>query len=417
MKRLPLLIILASLMMTSCLKDGLHDFDALKNPISVEGTVNPTLGVPIAYGSLSLFDVINMIQQTVADLEVDDNGIISIVYDTTQHWNVPFESGKGSGLMNSSDIVHVARKEIKGVVAIDLFNQISELDNAEMEVDSLKVNLNAFIKADAHDSTLQRMNEYHVHVYYASLFLDVKGKDNSHKIFYIGDSITIDSLIQGQNIVLFDNTDISDAINKRPVEITYGARMNIAFEAAFFGTGLSEDDFVSDSLGVNAVDIDANIKVSFPISTYINNLGYETDISFSSSFDPQELSIDSSALYIECDNSIPLALQLRCQLKDESDIVLGDLLNPIVTTLAAPGSKKTTIEIPVTRDIFDKLQKTKKIHLNAMLNTADLNPPARVKVAVRATDKLDLRIYAKVQPSYNFSFNLTGGNTEEGGSK
>lgn len=434
MKKSAFLIMFASLLMTSCLKDGFNDFDALRHDLAINGTVSPTLGVPIGSGSATIFDMLKMVQISYATMEVDSRGIISLAYDTTASFNIDLTSSKG-GNSKDADIVHIARNNIEGSVSIDLFDNIDFLNESDIEVDSLLVNIKAFVKANADPSAVQALQDYHVHVYYDQLTISVLGQDNNLYPVYPGvndthDSIPIEQLITGENITIFNNTDISNAINKRPKEIRYSARMNIAFEAAFFSTGMSENQFVADSIGVQSVDIDADIKVRFPISAYFNNLQYQTDINFAPSFHLDDLVIDSSMLYIDCQNGLPLSLLLRVQFVDGNDQVLCDVLDPVQTEVAgadvalnpttnlytSTGQKQTLIQIPVTKQVFENLLETQKIRLFAELNTSSTNDPIRNRVSIQADDRLSVRVWAKLKPTYNLNFDL--GNTDnnsEGG--
>lgn len=427
MRRKAFMVVFVSLLMTSCLKDGFNDFEALKHPMSFQGIVNPSLAVPVASGSATIYDILNMVQVSYAKMEVNDQGVITLSYDTSASWHIPFNNSKpGYSAPKNSNIVHVVTNQINGSVAIDIFDNIEFLDNAQLEVDSLKVNLNAFITAQANENTLQAIETYHVHVYYDSLYLSVIGKDNlPYNIVVINDSIPIDSLIHGQNIKLFDNTDISDAINRRPKEIKYGARMNIAFEAAFFASNITENDFIADSIGVTSVDIDADVKVEFPISAYINNLSYQTDINFEPSFHLGDLVIDSSYLFLTLDNGIPLSLDVNAKFINEagdSTEILNTTVGGAPVTNTAPyvsNGKTTTLDtIVVTKEVFDALLETKKIRVKAGLNTTDNDLQKRV--SIKADDKLEIKLSALLRPSYNMNFDLGNGqegDNQEGGSK
>lgn len=432
MKKTAFLFVLASLMMTSCLKDGFNDFEALQHGMAINGTVSPTLGVPIGIGSATIYDMLKMVQISSASMEVDDRGIITIAYDTVASWHLDLESEKGSRAKDA-DIVHIARNQISGSVAIDLFDNLHILDDAAIEVDSLLVYVKTYVKAEANSNAMQAMQDYHVHVYYDQLNLSVVGQDNVVYPVYpdattSADSISIDQLIAGQYVTIFNNTDISNAINKRPKELRYSARMNIAFEAAFFSATMSENEFVADSIGVKSVDIDGDIKVRFPVSAYLNDLSYQTDINFTPSFHLDDLVIDSSMLYMECQNGIPMSLLIRAQFVDGNDQVLCDILDPVQTEVAGAdvelnpttnlytsvGAKQTLIQIPITKEVFDNLLETKKIRINVKLNTTPTGNPDRKRVSIQADDKLQLRVWAKLRPNYELNYEI-GGNNEEGG--
>ena len=241
------------------------------------------------------------------------------------------------------------------------------------------------------------------------------------------DSIPIENLIAGQYITLFNNTDISAAINHRPKEIHYGARMNIAFEAAFFASTISENDFVADSIGVTAIDMNGDIKVRFPVSAYIDNLRYQTDINFEPSFRLDDLIIDSSMIYLDCQNGIPMSLLVSAQFVDANDVVMCDILNPTVTVVegaevalnpatnlyTATTPKQTLVQVPITKPVFEALLNTKKIRLMAGLNTSPTGDPVRNRVSIQGNDKLNLRVWAKLKPEYTLDIDLGGNGSSE----
>ena len=306
------------------------------------------------------------------------------------------------------------------------------LDTTQIEVDSLLVYFRAYLKAEANDSALAMMDKYHVHVYYDSLYIDVLGHDNQLYHIYPSantapDSIPIENLISGEYITLFNNTDISAAINHRPKEIHYGARMNIAFEAAFFASTISENDFVADSIGVTAIDMNGDIKVRFPVSAYIDNLRYQTDINFEPSFRLDDLIIDSSMIYLDCQNGIPMSLLVSAQFVDANDVVMCDILNPTVTVVegaevalnpatnlyTATTPKQTLVQVPITKPVFEALLNTKKIRLMAGLNTSPTGDPVRNRVSIQGNDKLNLRVWAKLKPEYTLDIDLGGNGSSE----
>ena len=435
MKKPVFLIVLAALLATSCLKDGLNDFDALKHPMSFHGTINPTLGVPVGSGTMTIHDILNMVQESESYVEVTEQGILSIVYDTTMSWSFDIDDSKKGGHNGAKDNdsnIYTARNTIKGSVSFDLFKNIEELDGAEMEVDSLKLNILAFVKATARPGSQEALDSLHVNVYYDSLGIVVTGKGGKTWSTVLPNVVYIDSLINGQYIRLFDDADISDAINLRPERIDYCARMNIGFTSAFFASaGITENQFVADSIGVKHVDIDADIKVDFPVSAYINNFSYETDIEFTPSFNLGDLHIDSSAIFMQCENEIPLSLTLRAQLIDSTGTPLCDLLNPTVTPIegaqvaldpvsnlyVSSRASSSLVEIPITTSVFDNLLKTHGIRLTAGLNTSDTGNPTRKRVTIKDDNYLKVRLWAKVNPSYDLDMDMGGSdnNNKKGG--
>ncbi len=430
MKKTAFIAAFACLLFSSCLKDGFNDFDALRHPMTFYGTVNPTLGVPIGEGSATIYDMLHMVQLSMASMEVGQDSIMTITYDTSMSFHIDMENSKKPHPGSKDDIVYVSSNTIQGFVNVDLFDNITFLEGANLEVDSLLVYLSAYVKGNSDDSlqTLTAIQNYHVQVYYDQLSISILGQDNHiYNVVSIDDSIPITDLIRGSDIVLFNNTDISNVINKRPKEIRYSARMNIAFEAAFFATlGVTEDEFVADSIGIKQVDIDADLSARFPISAYIENLQYQTDIDFTHSVHLDDLVIDSSMLFLECTNGIPLSLNVRAQFVDNNDQVLCEVLNSTVdgaeiglvnNRYIAVNPSSSVLQIPITQPVFESMLNTSKLRITATLNTSEAS--THHKVAIRANDRLFLRVYAKLKPSYTLDFDLSNGdnNNSEGGNK
>ncbi len=442
-KSIPLLV-LACLLMTSCLKEGFNDFDALNHEFTLQGEVSPTLGVPIGTGTANIYNMINMIQISMAKMEVDSHGIMALTYDTTIHTIINLkDTNNGDDHRDKKhhakngpkddEIVHVSKNFIEGAIKIDIFDNISFLNETDIEVDSLLVDLNAYVKAHSYDSAhaIQAMHDYHVIVYYNNISISVVGQDNQvYEVVTLPDSIPITDLIHGDYITLLDHKDISNAINKRPKEIRYTVCMNIGFTSDYFAmSGLSENEFVADSIGIRIVDIDADMQARFPISAYINDMQYNVDIKFEPSFHLDDLTIDSSMLYIQCKNGIPFEFTLEAQFLDANNTLLCDILDPSPTTIAgadvaldpasnlytSTGQKETLVKIPITKTVYDALLNTSKIRLSAAMSTSPTGNPLRNRVSIKASDELTLRVWAKLKPTYTLHLDIPSNSNTEGG--
>ena len=439
MKKIAFLALTACMIFTSCEKI-VGDLDFLDHDMEIQGTVNPTLGVPVAHGSVSVYDLLQMVQVTEATIEIGNDNIVTIVYDTNIEHRVAIDNdgkawrkGFRKNHYKATNYVDTAHNSIQGAVKVDIFDNIdSSLNGASIEVDNLFVNIGAFVIAESRENALNAMNAYHVTVFYDSLFLSAIGKDGSEQRVDLPNVVPVDSLIQGQYIKLFDKEDISQVINKRPVEIRYGVRMNIAFAAEFYETDVTASEFVADSVGIDSVNIDADIKVEFPVSTSIRDLTYNTDLKFAPSFNLGDLSLDESMLILYCDNGLPLALDLTAALIDSTGNELCKILDPTPTTLngapvgsdgnghiSAVGKSHTELKVPITASVFDNILKTKGIRIEAVLNTTPTGSATNNKVAIKSNDMLDILVTAKIKPSYPFSYDLNNNNnnSSKGGQK
>lgn len=435
-----LLLIVASLTFSSCLKDGFDDFEALQHDFTLEGEVNPTFVLPIGHGSATIHDLLTMVQESESYVEVDDRGILTISYSADTLFKIDLEEGskkKQRGAKDGSEISNVVHHPFDGVQDIDLFNKMEIVDTATFEVDSILVSLDAFVKAFEAYGTRQKVEDFGVRFFFDQLYLDVVGSDNRvYNIIAKQDTVWLDSIFDNQYIQLFNNTDISAAVNKRMKQVRYGGVLNIAITEDFYAN--SADDFVTDSLQITEIDIDGHIDVRFPISAYIDNLYYEQDIDLKSSIELDNISVDSSAIHLDIDNGLPLALIVSAELRDSNNHYLCNLLNDSLIDGASlkpldsahPNGTQVTnqptvskIRIGINKNVWDALPKTRRIHFKAGLRTSDNGSHAHV--AIRDTDLFGFKLWAYLHPSVSLDFNLTGddnnnnsnGNNQKGGAQ
>lgn len=434
MKKLFPFLLVACLVMTSCVKEG--DFEALKHDISIEGEVSPTFGLPIGYGSATIHDLLSMVQESESYVEVDEDGVITLAYSFDTLLVVEIENtGKGrhpsaKSDSTSAEISHLTQRTFEGSYAVDLFENITILDTLNFEVDSILLNFWAFVNVRAKEGAVENIEKYHVHVYYDSLYINIIGENGRlYPIYYNTDSIIyIDSILHsGQNIHLFDNTDLSNVINKRMREVKYGGRMNIAFEAQFFEAQVSEEQFVTDSIGIEAINIDGHLNVRFPLSTYIKQISYETDIQVASTFKAEDIVVDSSHLLFQFTNGIPLNLDMTAILLDSTDNVLDTILYDAKINGAeverndhgryvSKTPSVNNIDIEINNHVWNSLQSTRKIRLKAGLGTSTVGNN-KTRVSIRDTDMLEFKLRALAHASYNLNFDINTSSNKKGGAK
>ncbi len=435
MKKRLLFLAAACMAFTACLKDGFNDFEALRHPLHLQGEINPTLGVPIGDATANINDLLNMFQTVGAYVDVDDNGIIAFVYDTEYQDTIYFENSKSKGHASKS-VVYTTQQVVEGEAEIDLFSNIDLLDDSELSVEQVLVSISTYTISDSKPQTDSLLGTQGVSIFYDSITLSVVGEDNQvHEIISAGElpNLNLDSLIHGQSLDLIRDRNINGIINYRPKLIRYTARLNITFDESFFAGGITSDpsQLVADSLGINYIYIDADVHARFPLSLSLNKLNYNTDIAFASSFNMENLIVDSSVIYLECTNGIPLNLQLAGSLVDAGGNVLCRLFDPTPTILQASEvafdatsghyvsstPTSTILAISVTREVYNALQNTTALRLEANLSTQETGNPANNNVAIRSTDQLAIRVYAKLKPTYHIDIPI-GGKTmgnEKGG--
>ena len=78
-----LFALVASILATGCNKE---DLDLLKNPIIIEGDLDPVWGIPVAKWSVSVNDMIGWVDSFgVFSVYVDENDMLSMRYQDSLH--------------------------------------------------------------------------------------------------------------------------------------------------------------------------------------------------------------------------------------------------------------------------------------------------------------------------------------------
>lgn len=436
MKKILLLSLLAGFLSTSCLKDGLNDFDALNHigDMSVHVTAHPVLGFPIGEGSATIYDIIKNVEISMATIEFDGDSVINFVFDTNFHSQVNLQQNKtrhSKTQMKGNEVVWKTSSILSGSSSFSIFDSIPIINESTMDVDSLIVTVKAFVKAGDEDSAriADALQRYHLQIFYDSVELEILYNDGNWQRLETGlDTLSFQDVIGGKQINVFDHVNMSDFINKRPSQFRYALKMNIALEADFFGmSDFSNYENIVDSVMVDVIDVDAQMEMRLPISAQIANMSYDSDVELSLTLDSMELldyiTLDSSILYIDIFNGIPIECLLQASLVDENDAVLYQIID---TTMAGAdivkvnnhwisnGEKETLIPIVVSQNIFNALRKTAKLRLSTKINTSDINSAGH-HVSIRANDKISIRIYAKLDPSLSYELSLS--DNKKGGKK
>lgn len=428
-KKATILVLAAGVMLlASCLKDGFNDFDAFNHPMHITGEAHPELGVPVAYGEVNLWDMIQMVQTSNASFELNSADVITLVYrDSTSHWDFDMQESKVRREDNGrKEAVFTSRRFIAGEVEIDLFDSIG-LSNAELEVDSILVYLSAYIKGESGPGADTLTNREDVHIYYDSITLKAVGEDGiPHTVLTSGTTrYPVDSILEGETVLLLDNENVNLIVNSRPKRFTYTARLNFGFEPSFFahlGTTVTDTN-VSNLLDIQSVSVDPVIQVRFPISLYANNLEYTTSMEFTVSERLEDFEIDSSMLYLKCTNGLPLSFFIDGQLLGPNGTVLCELVNDTVEggsvsqvgdLYVVTNPTESVVGIPLTRQVYDALMECTAVRLHGRLNTSSTGNAGHKCVAIRNTDFLGMNIYALLRPRYTFDIELNAPNGKGG---
>ena len=81
MKRLSFTLLLAVSVLTlaSCIRS--EEWELLRHPVHVQGTLDPTFGTPIAYGQVTINDVMHMFNGSYTGLLDPENDVLTINFE------------------------------------------------------------------------------------------------------------------------------------------------------------------------------------------------------------------------------------------------------------------------------------------------------------------------------------------------
>ncbi len=431
------------LLMTGCLKDGFNDF-RIEDPHFV-ADFNAELGIPIGTCELTIEDLTEMytLWGDNADLAVTDDSVTIMVYGSFED-DIPMaqvKKGRGKGgfsrkALGDTTVRYTSHKWMEGSSAVDIFDQF-EL-TAGVDVKAVYVSLDANVSADA--SGYVPGDGYNVTVYYDSLYILYDHNGEMETLVEILDSINVDDFTTGSTRVnLLKDKEVGELLRNRSSLLQFRCRMNIQFDYSFnyldpssypsLGTSDSVDQFIYDSIGIEAFHIDADMEARIPLSIYAHNMYVENDIELSGALDTLDLELDTSYIYVNCRNGIPLELVLGGELLDANGAVICPMfagktvaaastaLQATTGTYVATQETATQVPIVITREIFDGLKRAKELRLTTYINSADTGNPANQIVTIRKEDKLKMLLTAKVKPDYHFDSGAGSGEEGKGGAR
>ena len=427
MRKIALILITAtfSLLMASCLKDGKNDFAGLHAPLHLVGDFDPNIGLPVGGADVSLGDLLGMFGNFNGWVELDQNEVVTIVYDTSIDFHVNVASAK--------DTAHLMQKTFVGDLDIDLFNNLEGLPNEEnLKMDDIIMTLGASLSfsTENRQHLMELMEHYGVQATVDQVA--VKAVSSNGLEFdipvLVGQEVTTANLVDGQYLRIFENYDVSNIINTRPVAVKYAFRLTLAVGTQMFN--IDPTQFMIDSLMVDAFDVHTDANLRFPMNLFVNGLQYDVNMGFAPTLNLDTIPLDSSSLILEFNNRLPVEMNVGFTLMDSNDHELISLFehgvetiagadiayNPVIGSFTATKSANSRIVIPVTKERIDALKRAKSIRMHTSASTSPDNVDHTPKpvVAIKGTDHLGVRIYMQLHPNLSIDIPLSGNGGRSG---
>lgn len=430
MKRKALIALAAMLLVFSaCVRD--EDLALLKKPIRLQGSMDPTIGVPAAHGKMTLHDILSMLSSSYTGHIYDTTDIITIFFDTTL---VDTVHNVTPGLSAKTNVIG-KDTTLRYYVNISLFDG-AEFDQMladnNITIGDLWLDIYALFKAHAPSNVAEVVNNEN---YVSSSVDNIKiyyTKHDGTEVPFTGLSLgstTLKHLMQGDTVDR-ENINMKSIINDLP------KRIRVDFDYHFWLTDqfilsypIANYEALYDSLDKVMISYDVNLAAEFPFDIKINRLPYSFTINLNGDSLPRldiqqtldsiarGLSVDLSDanLTMAFDNGIPAKFNIAAYLIDANGAIIGDTLIHDTLIAAAPvaadgtghyvasGTRATVIPVPINEQRLRDLKQTKKIGFKLTLAT-DNGPN---NVSIRRDDYLGINAYIKVHPQANVDIPLT----------
>lgn len=424
-----LFALVASILATGCNKE---DLDLLKNPIIIEGDLDPVWGIPVAKWSVSVNDMIGWVDSFgVFSVYVDENDMLSMRYQDSLHSVYEYSDTKRNAFPDweTEDTVRLYHTII-GRLDMPIFSALQNEVGEDILMKGLYVSASTFLKGFIND-TVQFNFNHGIKIYLDSIMLTVMCADGFNPVIPLTDTprlIEEEELIFGKRISIVNKYDISSLLNRKPKYIRYSIRMVTAVPTNDWFSGNAESYL--KTIGFDSITADTRCIADFPLQIYCRNIGHTDTVEWrlpatesNQIFDTIEkyISLDSAcSLVIEARNHIPLTMGVSLSLLDSNMNLLADnLLNgaqeirgarlklsEAVDSYVSIGYSKSLITIPVDFQLLKKLRDTRyisyKLKMNSSTEGASEENPT---VTIQSMDKVELRARLVMSPHIHFSFN------------
>ncbi|MCR5588166.1 MAG: hypothetical protein K6F72_00975 [Bacteroidales bacterium] len=433
MKKRLFFALVAIMALSACMRDD--DWKLLKNPIHIQGQIDPSYGVPVAYGKMTFHDILGMLSSTYTGHIYDTTDVITIFFDTNMSDTL---RNVTPGLSKGGSKVNVIGKDTTLEYSVNIslfdgadFNQTIGADN--ITIGDLWLNLRAIFKAEVPENVRDIINNEN---YVSSTIDNIKifyTKHDGTEVEFTGLVLpdeTLKHLIQGDTVDR-DKVNLKSIINDMPknirVQFDYHFWLTDQF---FFSYPMGQYPALKDSIDKMKICYNVDLNAEFPFDIRINRLPYSFEINLNGdslpSLDIQQtldsiargLTVDlkNAKLSLAFDNNIPANLNMSAFLIDSTGSIIGDSLirdtrissapikvDPITGKNVSNGSTRTVIIAPIDAQRLRDLKKTRKIGFNLAIATGS----STGTVSMRRSDFLYIKAFVMVHPTATADIPLT----------
>lgn len=420
----------------SCWRDD--DFEFLKHPIHIQGSVTPGIAIPVTSGELSFNDLLAKLNSDYTGYVDPDADVLTLIWDDVYSDtiyplnNIPSVKTTQSRRTRPKDETYFYTKDtiITQSIPIPIFDNATfeNLANSNMSMKELWVNFTVaakgepasvaqYISASFGDLTVRYVNRH--------------GEDAIFDPGNIVDSVEVETLDHGIH-QHYDNINLAPIVNEYPKQVDVSFRLSLKVSSDIRYQNWDEMSFreTLDTLAMTRFmySIGASVRAPFDIS--VENFAYNYDLdlgdglatlnldSIAKSFtDSLSIDINKARLQLDIDNRIPLNLQLDAQILDaDSNVIISFIDNQIVrsaftemydntdpnSSFIASDTTRTSVFMELTSNDIERLKLGRTLRLRIGLNT-DNNQ----YVFIRREDFMRIRLCIFFAAAATFDIQVT----------
>lgn len=439
------LLVAGAASMTSCGLDEAKEY--LRHPVYIQGEVDPSFGVPLAKGSVTINEMLGMFSSSYDGIMNTDSNTITIMFDASVTDSIVAQSLMGGSSTKKHHKPHrIATKDvllsqdttISYGVDLTIFDDVSmqEIVDGNIQVNHMWLTFDASVQGDCPASLRSKISQY-VSAQFDSLVISYIDHNGVSHDFDGAPVINMDfsDVLSEQNIHQA-NIDIAPIVNSLPRHIDVSFRFRFNIDETVFGdlSDIAHFNELLDSIGLTKLTYTASVHLDMPFDISIGALPYEFELDLGedglSSLNLQstldsisnglDVDLKDSRLTLAFENSIPFDMRLMATFLDANGVPLGTelLKDTIKAADVAPatdgsgayesiGPKHSEASIHLDSKRLEDLNKARKIKFNLVLATTATDGSGNpVPVRIRRTDELDIRVYAIVHPGVSANIRL-----------
>lgn len=408
--------------------------------LTVVAEFNPEMGAPLGYGDLKAEDLLQDFNFGGHNVQIgtDNNGVMTFYFDTS--WNKHFTFGTKTS-SSHSDTIH-------SEVPMNLFEAVDGIQD-DMELKEILTNMSGLVKVGLNAKGRQLISDYNLQVILTNITLKGIGADGvpfkiqeyttptTYNSDMAANGFRWENMLEDEDVLKWVKKDM----NTMMVDVAYTTDVP-NLEALVAGEGLTPAQiadlagWIDQNVKIEYLDITADMHIDIPFKCRVTNLEQTLDVNFNVNdimggsgsgngdlVDAINIDVDQGDLIIEVVNSMPLDVDLNFTVDSNGQDAYTLLQAPWKVAGAKMQSNgdcyysadttHTVITVPLNAEVMRYVRKATQMQVVTKVNTGTTMVPGSVldntvPVAVRNTDKLQMRLYVKAKT--NLDVNITAKN-------